>query len=148
MTPNCHIMQHADIAVPVWRWDTLFALLLFLHQIKKNIKWSNGEEGGMLSGRYSLDPKVTEIRHKAVFEARKNNGKMRVSYFLDFRGISFEQIPNLEIYYFIQQAKRGALYQVTTCYSRVRNTKSKALHKYFNENTFDENCLISLSLLC
>ena len=70
MTPNCHIMQHADIAVPVWRLHTLFALLLFLHQINNNIIWSNGEEGGRCQ-TVILHLKVSEIRHIAVFEARK-----------------------------------------------------------------------------
>ena len=62
-----------------------------------------------------------------------------------FSRIVFEPISNFEIYYFIQQAKRGGLYQVTTRYSRVRNTKSKDIQKYFHKNDFDENAL-SVSL--
>ena len=55
--------------------------------------------------------------------------------------VVFEPIPNLETYYFLLRAKRGGLSQVTTRYAKVKNTKSKALHKYFNDPEFDENAM-------
>ena len=55
--------------------------------------------------------------------------------------VVFEPIPNLEVYFFIERAKHGGLSQIVTRYSRVENTKSKALRKYFNDPEFDENAL-------
>jgi len=55
--------------------------------------------------------------------------------------VVFEPIPNLETYYFLLRAKRGGLSQVTTRYAKVKNTKSKALQKYFNDPEFDENAM-------
>ena len=47
----------------------------------------------------------------------------------------------METYYFLLRAKRGGLSQVTTIYAKVKNTKSKALQKYFNYREFDENAM-------
>ena len=55
--------------------------------------------------------------------------------------VVFESIPNMETFYFLLRAKRGGLSQVTTRYAKVKNTKSKALQKYFNDPEFDENAM-------
>ena len=55
--------------------------------------------------------------------------------------VVFEPIPNLETYYFLLRAKRGGLSQVTTRYAKEKNTKSKALQRYFNDPEFDENAM-------